>query len=46
MTVDLSAYFQQFLEQISLGEPQVGRMDSAAANISGLLVKEYSLKSE
>jgi Adenylyl/Guanylyl and SMODS C-terminal sensor domain/Second Messenger Oligonucleotide or Dinucleotide Synthetase domain len=44
VTLDLSAYFEQFLEQISLGEPQVGRMDSAAANISDLLVKAYNLR--
>jgi hypothetical protein len=41
--VDLSAYFDQFLENISLGDPQVPRMDSAANTISQFLQRSNGL---
>src|ERR1700722_10393442 len=43
MSVDLSDYFRIFLENISLGEPQVGRMNSAANAVSEFLVAKYGL---
>lgn len=43
MTVDLAAYFQQFLENISLGDPQVPRMNRAAETISQFLADSYGV---
>ncbi|MGC1238071.1 MAG: nucleotidyltransferase [Acidimicrobiales bacterium] len=41
MSVDLSEYFGIFLGNISLGEPQVGRMNSAADTVSEFLIAKY-----
>ena len=46
MAVDLSANFEQFLQNISLGDPQVPRMDSAARTVSDFLRKSYGLASD
>ena len=46
MSVDLSAYFDQFLENISLGEPQVSRMNRAASTISDFLEERYGIPSD
>ena len=43
MSVDLSAYFSQFLENISLGDPQVPRMSRAAETVVGFLRTSYGL---
>jgi hypothetical protein len=43
MSVDLSDYFDQFISNISLGEPQVSRMNSAAATVSKFLIDTYGL---
>jgi hypothetical protein len=43
---DLAAHFEQFLESISIGYPQIPRMESAAATISSFLRSSYSLPSE
>lgn len=43
---DLSAYFEQFLQNISLGHPQVPRMDSAARTVSDFLRSSYGLADE
>ena len=43
MTADLSAHFQQFLDRISLGEPQIGRINSASDTVSDFLIRRYSL---
>ncbi len=43
MSVDLSAYFQQFLVNISLGDPQTPRMDRAAETISEFLRSSYGI---
>ncbi|KJF18046.1 nucleotide-binding domain-containing protein [Acidithrix ferrooxidans] len=45
MSVDLGAYFNQFLQNISLGEPQISRMNSAAEAISRFLVQQYGVPS-
>lgn len=42
---DLSAHFDQFVRNISLGDPQVPRMTSAARSISEFLAKSYGLPS-
>ena len=41
--VNLSGYFEGFLENISLGDPQVPRMDSAAQTVSEFLIDSYGL---
>jgi hypothetical protein len=46
MTLDLSAYFERFLDNISLGEPQVSRMNSAANTISAFLVDKCDVPTE
>jgi predicted nucleotidyltransferase len=43
MPVDLSAYFEKFLDNISLKAEQVRRMDSAADTICGFLRDRYRL---
>jgi len=43
MSVDLSQYFKVFLDNIALGEPQIGRMDSAADIVSEFLTAAYSI---
>ena len=45
MPVDLGAYFAQFIENISLGEPQVSRMARASETISAFLRTSYGLGS-
>ncbi len=42
--LDLSAHFDRFVENVSLGEPQVGRMNSAAASIRDFLIDAYGLQ--
>src|SRR5580704_16606332 len=46
MPVDLSAYFEQFLRGVSLGEPQVGRMESASRTVTSFLVDKYRIPQE
>jgi hypothetical protein len=46
MSVDLGVNFEQFLAKISLGDPQVPRMDSAARTVSDFLCKSYGLPSD
>ncbi len=41
--MDLSDYFEQFLINISLGHPQVPRMNSAATAVSEFLTTSYGL---
>jgi hypothetical protein len=43
MSVDLSSYFNIFLDNIALGEPQVGRMNSAANTVSEFIVTTYGV---
>jgi hypothetical protein len=43
MPVDLTRSFDQFLEQISLGDPQVPRMNSAARTVSEFLLSSYGI---
>jgi hypothetical protein len=43
MAVDLSASFDQFLANISLGDPQVPRMNSAQENVSAFLAQSYGM---
>ncbi|NNN09559.1 MAG: nucleotidyltransferase [Acidimicrobiaceae bacterium] len=43
MTVDLSAYFNGFVKEISLDKTHLARMDRAAGTLKDLLVKEYGL---
>ncbi|ADB51241.1 nucleotidyltransferase [Conexibacter woesei] len=43
MAVDLSANFEQFLQNISLGDPQVPRMNSAARTVSDFLLASYDI---
>src|ERR1700722_8747616 len=45
MAADLSAYFEQFLSAVSLGEPQVGRMESASRTVGAFLVDKYGIPS-
>lgn len=46
MPLDLSANFEQFLQNISLGDPQVPRMNSAARTVSQFLISSYDLSSQ
>jgi hypothetical protein len=46
MIVDLAAYFDQFIATISLGDPQVPRMNSAANTIMEFLRKSYGLPAQ
>lgn len=43
MAADLSQYFDRFLENISLGEPQVSRMNSAASTVADFLRRSYEI---
>jgi hypothetical protein len=43
MPVDLTRSFDQFLEKISLGDPQVPRMNSAARTVSEFLLGSYGI---
>ena len=43
MSADLSANFEQFLRNISLGDPQVPRMNSAARTVSQFLIYSYGI---
>lgn len=43
---DLTTYFDRFVDNISLGEPQVGRMESAARGIMSFLRSSYGLAEE
>lgn len=43
MAVDVSRNFSQFLKNISLGDPQVPRMNSAANAVTGFLRQSYNL---
>jgi Adenylyl/Guanylyl and SMODS C-terminal sensor domain/Second Messenger Oligonucleotide or Dinucleotide Synthetase domain len=43
MSVNLSTNFEQFLENISLGDPQVPRMNSAWRTVSEFLVASYGM---
>jgi hypothetical protein len=43
MAVDLSAYFELFVQNISLGNPQVPRMNSASNTIADFLQASYGL---
>ena len=43
MPVDLSLYFDQFIRSITLGEPQVSRMNSAANTINHYLSQAYGV---
>jgi len=45
MAVDLRANFAKFLQNISLGDPQVPRMNSAARTVSDFLTRSYGLPS-
>ena len=45
MAVDLRANFAKFLQNISLGDPQVPRMNSAARTVSDFLTRSYGLQS-
>jgi hypothetical protein len=42
---DLSTYFNRFIDNISLGEPQISRMERAAAGIMTFLRNSYGLTS-
>jgi hypothetical protein len=46
MAVDLSAYFDEFLARISLGNPQVPRMNSAANTIADFLSRSYGIPAD
>lgn len=41
--MDLAAYFDMFLNNIALGEPQVSRIDSAARTISDFVADKYQI---
>jgi hypothetical protein len=43
MPAELTANFAQFLENISLGDPQVPRMNSAARTVSEFLASSYGI---
>src|SRR5690349_4124207 len=43
MVVDLTTNFEQFLVNISLGDPQVPRMNSAARTVSDFLMRSYGI---
>jgi hypothetical protein len=43
---NLTTYFHRFVNNISLGEPQVGRMDRAADGVMSFLRTAYGLPSE
>src|SRR5690242_13558516 len=43
LIADLGAYFEQFLNRISLGEPQVSRINSASNSITDFLASRYGL---
>lgn len=46
MSAELSRYFNQFLENISLGEPQVTRMNSAAESVTQFLLERYGVPAQ
>jgi hypothetical protein len=46
MSVDLSAYFEQFIANISLGDPQVPRMNRAARTVADFLQRSYGIPAE
>lgn len=43
---ELSAYFDRFVNNISLGEPQISKMDRAAAGIENFLRASYGLTTD
>lgn len=43
MSVDVSVQFQQFLENIALGQRQIERMTSAADTVAGFVTESYGL---
>ena len=43
MAVDISGHFELFLQNISLGDPQVPRMNSAARTVSEYIAASYDL---
>jgi hypothetical protein len=43
MVVDLSPYFDQFIENVSLGDPQVPRMDRAVETVTDFLRNSYGI---
>jgi hypothetical protein len=46
VAVDLSAYFDLFLENVSLGDPQVPRIDRAARTVSEFLTNSYAISNQ
>jgi hypothetical protein len=43
MREDLSILFDQFIDSITLGEPQISRMNSAAQTVSNFVISKYEL---
>lgn len=43
MAIDLAAQFDAFIDDVSIGEPQTSRMDSAASAIISFLMNKYDL---